>query len=144
MAKYIRPTLKTKYHIDFPWWKTAGRNFRSFLLNHACGECRDILGVEPEQKVMDWVDPDTAQIFAVDQLWYQIQAHCSQQPDFIPANLPLTTSIFRLFIANNNRPLTPVEIHQELRRKDARTILRTIGGRTVYQGIRPVALIISR
>lgn len=92
---------------------------------------------------MDWVDPETGQVFTIDQLWYTLQTQCSQKPDFLPEQLPLTASIFRLFIANNNTPLTPVEIHQYLHKKDARTILRTIGGRTIYQGIRPVTPLIS-
>jgi hypothetical protein len=138
MAKYIKPTLKTKFHIDFIWWQKQGRNFRRYLLEHVCNECKDIVEAEPEGQTIDWVDPETAQVFTIDWLWYIIHTNCSQQPDFIPPELPLVASVFRLFIANNNTPLTPVEIHQELQKKDATIILRTLGGRTVYKGIRPV------
>ena len=50
---------------------------------------------------------------------------------------PLTTAIFRVFLANGNEPLTPVELAEELGRP-ADTILRTIGGFQVYHGIKPV------
>jgi len=44
---------------------------------------------------------------------------------------------FRLFLINDNEPLTPRELADRLAR-DPDTILRTIGGRQVYQGLRPV------
>lgn len=143
MAKYVKPTLKTKYHIDFNWWAQEGRSLHRALLDQLCDECRATVGADPEIKTMDWIDPETGQVFTIDQLWYTLQTQCSQKPDFLAEQLPLTASIFRLFIANNNTPLTPVEIHQYLHKKDARTILRTIGGRTIYRGIRPVTPLIS-
>ena len=144
MAKYVKPTKTTKFHIDFNWWKQKGRNLRSYLLEHLCDDYRNLADADTESKTIDWVDPDTGQVFAVDRLWYTIRSHCSQNPDFIPDNLTLTASIFRLFIANNNTPLTPAEMHQQLRRKTPILILRTIGGHTIYKGIRPATVPVNK
>jgi len=143
MVKYIKPTLKTKYHIDFNWWAEESRSLHRTLLEHLCDECRKAYEADPEIKTMDWVDPETAQVFTVDQLWYTIQTQCSQKSEFLADQLPLTSAIFRLFIAKNNTPLTSVEIQQHLHKRDADTILRTIGGKVVFKGIRPVIPLIS-
>lgn len=140
MAKYIKPTLKTKFHIDFEWWQTEGQNLRNYLLEHVCRQFKDLAEASPEGQTIDWIDPQTGQVFSIDRLWYDIQINCARQPDFIPESLTLTASIFRLFIANNNTPLTPVEIHQQLNKKDAPTILGIIGGNNIYKGIRAVTV----
>ena len=48
----------------------------------------------------------------------------------------LVDSVFRLFLANGNTPLSSTELGEQLRR-DAKTILRTISGIRVYKGLRP-------
>ena len=143
MAKYIKPTLRTKFHIDFQWWADEGRNFRRALLDQLCAECREAVENDPEPRTMDWIDPDTAQVFTIDQLWHILHTQCAQKPDFLDEDLALTASVFRLFIANDNKPLTSSEIHQQLRKKSAHTILRTIGGRRIYKGIRSVIPLLS-
>lgn len=140
MAKYIKPTLKTKFHIDFEWWQAEGHNLRQYLLEHICLQFKDLVEASPEGQTIDWIDSQTGQVFSIDRLWYDIQINCARQPDFIPESLTLTASIFRLFIANNNTPLTPVEMHQQLNKKDASTILGIIGGNNIYKGIRAVTV----
>lgn len=138
MAKYVKPTLETKFHIDFNWWQKKGQNLRAYLQSHACQEALEqFADYEPEQ-IFDWIDPDTGEVFQINLLWYFLHKHCRQQPYFIDQLTPLTTAIFRTFIANNNTPLTPLEIYQEIHKKTPEVILRTIGGHRVYQGIRPV------
>jgi len=144
MAKYVKPTKLTKFHIDFNWWQQKGRNLRSYLLEHLCDDCRDLVEADLEVKTMDWIDPDTGQVYTLDRLWHVIRSHCSQNPEFISGNLTLTASIFRLFVANNNTPISPVEMHQQLNRKDPKLILRTVGGRTIYKGIRPATVPVNK
>jgi len=143
MAKYIRPTLKTKFHIDFDWWIQEKQNLRRALLDQLCEECRAMVEADPEPRSMDWIDPITAQVHTIDQLWHLLRTQCAAKPDFLAANLPLTTLAFRLFIVNDNQPLTPAEIHQHLRTKPSQTILKTIGGRKIYKGMRPVTPLLS-
>ncbi|MGD9146739.1 MAG: hypothetical protein PVI80_14335, partial [Anaerolineae bacterium] len=61
----------------------------------------------------------------------------SLKPDYINARTPVTTAVFRTFLANGNEPLTSEELGEQLNRPPA-TILRTIGGFRVYNGIKPV------
>jgi hypothetical protein len=77
-------------------------------------------------------------------LWHVIRTHCSQQPEYLAESTPLTTAAFRIFLANDNTPLTPSGMHQFLRRKSPSLILRTLGGHHTYMGIRPVVLPVRR
>ncbi len=135
MAKYIKPTLDTKFHIDFHWWQKKGQNLKLQLHSQACPECQDRY---PESETFDWVDPETAEVFQIDLIWHCIHTVCGQKPDYIDDRTPLTTAIFRIFIAHDNKPMTPIELHERLQRKSPEMILKTIGGRAVYQGIRPM------
>ncbi len=144
MAKYIKPTLKTKFHIDFNWWAQPKKNLRRVLLSHGCDAVQPLAAENATPQMMDWVDPETGQVFEIDQLWQAIRQHCADDSEFIPESLALTASIFRLFLVNDNAPLTPVEIEQQLGKRDARTILRTIGGKRVYDGIRAVSPIVVK
>jgi hypothetical protein len=137
MPKWSRPTLETKFHIDFDWWEAEGRNFRVHLLSHLCSECQGRFENYQEAELVDWIDVDTAEVTQVDGLWHSLRMCCSQKPDYADELTPLTTDIFRTVLANGNEPLTPVELQKELRRP-ADTILRTIGGFRVYNGIKPV------
>ena len=143
MAKYIKPTLKTKFYIDFNWWAQDEGSFHRTLIDQLCDECRATVGDTPEPRPMDWVDPETGQVFTIDQLWHVLHTQCAHKPDFLSDALPITSAVFRLFIANNNTPLSAPEIHQHLHRKSANTILRTIGGVKTYKGIRAKVPLLS-
>jgi hypothetical protein len=137
MAKWVRPTVDTRYQIDFDWWEERGRNFRVQLLSHLCEECQDRYSDYRDAKLIDWIDEKTAEVTQVDGLWHSLRVCCSTKPDYINELTPLATAIFRTFLANGNRPLSPSELALELNRP-AETILRTIGGFRVYNGIKPV------
>ena len=139
MARYVKPTLDTKFHIDFLWWQKQDQKLGIHLQSHVCPACREnYQGLQ--NQTFDWVNPETGEVFQIDMLWHLIYTHCSQQPDFIGEYMPLTTAIFRAFIANNNTPLTPFEIHDKVQQKTPAMILRTIGGHKVYNGIRPASM----
>lgn len=137
MAKYVKPTLDTKFHIDFLWWQTNRQNLKVHLRSHACPECLERYQAE---EMFDWVNPETGEVFQIDIAWHCIHIYCSQQSGFIDVRTPLTTAIFRTFIANNNTPMTAFEIYEKIQKKSPEMILKTIGGGTVYQGIRPVEM----
>ncbi len=137
MAKWIKPTVDTKYHIDFDWWSKERRNFRLHLLSHLCAECQARFENYEEAELVDWIDEDTAEVTQVDGLWHSLRTCCSLKPDYINEHTPLTTAVFRVFLANGNQPLSSVELAERLHRPAA-TILRTIGGFRIYSGIKPV------
>ena len=138
MVRWIKPDLETKFHIDFDWWEREGRDLRVYLQSHLCPECKVIYTNHRGSEEVDWIDPDTAEVTRVDALWQSLRTHCSQRPDFITENTPLTDAVFRAFLANGNAPLSAIELHEILGRRTAETILRTLGGRKIYKGIRPV------
>ena len=138
MVRWIKPDLETKFHIDFDWWEREGRDLRVYLQSHLCPECKVIYTNHRGSEEVDWIDPDTAEVTRVDALWQSLRTHCSQRPDFITENTPLTDAVFRAFLANGNAPLSVMELHEILGRRTAETILRTLGGRKIYKGIRPV------
>ncbi len=138
MVRWIKPNLETKFHIDFDWWEREGRDLRVYLQSHLCPECKVIYTNHRGSAEVDWIDPDTAEVTRVDALWQSLRTHCSQRPDFITEGTPLTDAVFRAFLANGNTPLSATELHEILGRHTPKTILRTLGGRRVYKGIRPV------
>ena len=136
MSKWIKPTVDTKYHIDFDWWEERGRNFRVHLQSHLCPECQTRYKDYQEADLVDWIDEDTADVTQVDGLWHSLRTCCSLKTEYIAEHTPLTTAVFRVFLANGNVPLSSLELQERLRRP-ADTILRTIGGFQVYSGIKP-------
>jgi hypothetical protein len=137
MKRWVKPTADTKFHIDFDWWNEEGRNFRIHLLSHLCSECQARYKDYRKAELVDWIDPDTAEVSQVDGLWHSLRICCSAKPEYINEHTPLTTAIFRTFLANGNEPLSPSELAGRLHRP-AGTILQTIGGFRVYSGIKPL------
>jgi len=133
----VKPTLDTRFHIDYEWWERSGEDLRLYMLQHLCEAHRQELTDHEPQVELDWVDPETGEVKRVNYLNYTLLKHCSQQPDYITERTSLVDAVFRALLAVGNRPLTPVELAVYTRRP-AEMILRTLSGRTVYKGLRPV------
>ena len=133
----IKPTVDTPYHIDFEWWKNHDNDWRVFLRTCLCDEHQKAFQDQPESGMIDWVDPETAEVRQLDGLQSILISHCIKEPNFLTSNTALVDAIFRVFLANRNAPLTPLELSDRIG-KPAETILRTISGFQVYRGIRPV------
>jgi hypothetical protein len=134
-SKRVKPTLDTKFHVDYEWWEREGRDLRVYLLSHLPPEQREFFMQHRHTEGVDWVDPVTAEVGKVDALQRAIH-EASQQPDFITPHLSLVDAVFRVFLANDNTPLTPHELSERIGRPPM-TILRTLTGTTVYKGLRP-------
>lgn len=132
----VKPTLKTCYHIDFDWWKQNDRDWRVYLRSYLCPEHQAAFAELEPSEMVDWVDPETAEVQRVDGIQNILITHCAKQESFITHQTTLVDSIFRLFLANGNTPLTPEELSLQLGR-DPNTILKTISGARVYKGLRP-------
>lgn len=133
----VRPTLETRFHIDYDWWKRDERDLRMYLLSHLAPERQELFRDAEQDEQVDWVDPETAEVRRIDALQRELQT-AAQSEDFITSQTSLVDAVFRLFLANGNTPLTPVEIGEELGRPP-QMILKTLAGGRVYKGIRPVA-----
>jgi hypothetical protein len=132
----IRPTIDTPYHIDFDWWKNHDGNWRVFLISCLCPEHQKTFEDSPDITLIDWVDPETAEIRQVDGIQSILMSHCISDPGFINKNTALVDSIFRVFLSNGNQPLSPQGLSDRIG-KPAELILRTLSGAVVFKGIRP-------
>lgn len=132
----LRPTTATPFHIDFDWWKGTDANWKIHLQACLCEEHRLIFTDLEKSEIIDWVDPDTAEVKQVDGLLNTLISHCAHQPDFITSFTTVVDVAFRTLLANGNTPMSSEEIGAATGRKPD-TILRTLAGPRIYKGIRP-------
>ncbi|GAB4496882.1 MAG: hypothetical protein OHK003_03610 [Anaerolineales bacterium] len=133
----LKPTAQTPFHIDFEWWKQNERDWHIFLRSFLCAEHQETFANIDEGEMIDWIDPQTAEVTPVDGVQHALISHCAQLPEFVNQRTAVVEAIFRLFLANGNIPMTAEELSQKLG-KPADTILRTIAGPRVYRGLRPI------
>ncbi len=138
MVRNLKPDITTKLHIDFNWWKKQKRNFRVHLWSQLCAECQESYGSYRETEDIDWIDPHTAEVRRVDGLWQALRTCCSLKPGYITDQTPLAAAVFRVFLANDNTPLSALELSEAIGRKTPEAILVTLTGGKVYNGIRPI------
>jgi hypothetical protein len=132
----IRPTIQTKFRIDFEWWSQNDRDWRVHLQGLLCPTHQQAFTNSIEDLMVDWVDPETAEVKQVDGVQHVLITHCAKEVGFITEHTAMVDAIFRVFLANGNMPLTPVELSSQLNRP-ADVILRTLTGGRVYRGVRP-------
>jgi hypothetical protein len=132
----IKPKLTTPFKIDFDWWKKHDRDWRVYLRSFLCEEHQQMFENMDNDENIDWVDPETGEVTQVDGLQHVLTTHCAKQENFLNSKMALVDSVFRVFLANGNKPMTPEELGETLNRP-ASTILRTLSGLRVYKGIRP-------
>ena len=132
----VRPSLNTKFHIDYDWWDRAERDLEVYLRSHLCHTHQETYAnVDPARKV-DHVDPETGEVTRVAGIQHVLISHCAQQPGYLTGQTSLVNAVFRAFLSNGNTPLSPEELSERIGRP-AQMILRTLTGPRVYKGIRP-------
>ncbi|MCS6774247.1 MAG: hypothetical protein RMM31_11305 [Anaerolineae bacterium] len=134
--KFFHPTESTRFHIDFTWFEREGKNINS-LRQLLPPEYQEALTEELEGWV-DLVDDQTGEVRSIPKIAYLVRRYRAQDKNFIARGMPITEAAFRLLLLNNNQPMTAAEIASQLGRRPAE-VLAQIGGRAVYNGIRPVA-----
>ncbi len=136
-ATHARPTIQTRFHIDFNWWQARDRDWRVFLQSLLCPEHQAVFANLPENHLVDFVDPTTAEVHQVDGLQHVLISHCAKRGDFISPRTTLVDAIFRIFLANGNMPMTSLELAQ-ISGRAPDLILRVLTGDTIYRGLRPI------
>jgi hypothetical protein len=104
MSEGMTSQSETLWAIDLNWLKTAGRSFSVLAKESLCAKCRKKLKAD----VMEVKEAD---------LLKTIKGCCSQSPDFIAHGLPFQESIFRIFLANGNKPMTLGELGEQLNQR---------------------------
>lgn len=132
----LKPTAKTPFHIDFDWWKQNENDWQVFLRSLLCADHQESLADFEAGALIDWIDPDTAEVKPVDGIQNALMTHCALQPEFANARTALVEAVFRTFIVNGNAPMSAEELGKKVGRP-ADTILRTLAGPRVYHGLRP-------
>ncbi|GIW10677.1 MAG: hypothetical protein K6U89_11620 [Chloroflexi bacterium] len=88
------PALPTRFQIDVAAIERTGRSFEAMLEQRLCAQARRRLGSAP--------------------LLELIRQHCAEDFEFLHPDLPLLEACFRVFLLNENKPLTVAELRQEL------------------------------
>jgi hypothetical protein len=132
----IKPTLQTPFHIDFDWWRINDTNWHVGLQSLLCPEHQEAYASLPEGQMIDWVDPETAEVRQLDGIQNTLINHCAQQPGFLDEHTALVDAVFRLLLVNGNTPITVEQLAERLKRP-AGIILKTIAGPRVYKGLKP-------
>jgi methyltransferase-like protein len=134
-AQLKRPTLDTKFHIDFGWWDQSDLDLKTYLFSRL--EIGDDSSIELGVENVDLVDPDTAEVRQVDSFQFAMQTYFSQLPDDFVKHSSLVDAVFYVLLANANKPMSAQELAERVQR-DPDTVLKTISGTRIYQGIRPI------
>jgi hypothetical protein len=101
-----------RWFIDLEWFPQSNRSFLALAQECLCPACRQRFTAPP------------AEITAND-LIKAIGDCCSKTAEFMPDDLPILESVFRLFLANRNRPLDLDELVRELMKRRAGSGYRT-------------------
>ena len=131
----IKPSLSTKFRIDFSWWDTSRDDLQVYLLTHLTQEQQRQIEDCDTEVLYDYVDPRTGEVTQLDAMALALR-ESALSADFISERIGLIDSIFRALLVNDNQPLDAEELAR-ITGRDAATILKTIGGVRVYRGIRP-------
>jgi hypothetical protein len=132
----LKPNTKTPFHIDFDWWKKSERDWHVFLRTLLCAEHQEAFANVEEGEMVDWVDPQTAEVKPVDGVQHALMSHCALLPEFTSERTAVVEAIFRTFLVNGNVPMSAEDLSKRLGRS-ADIILKTIAGPRVYRGLRP-------
>jgi hypothetical protein len=133
----IKPTLQTPFHIDFDWWQKNERDWHVYLRSLLCPEHQEVFADVKQGEMIDWVDPRTAEVKPVEGIQHTLMTHCARRPEFVTEQTAMVEAVFRLFLTNENMPMTAEELGSLLNRPP-NTILRTLSGPRVYKGLRPL------
>ncbi len=131
----IKPSVDTKFYIDYDWWEQSRDDLHVYLLTHLSHEQQEALGDRDLREVFDYVHPESGEVFQLDTLRLAIK-ESSKDENFIGSNVGLIDSVFRALLVNGNEPLSALELG-EITGRNAETILKTVGGVRIYRGIRP-------
>ena len=130
-----RATQDTKFYVDYEWWEKSDLDLKTYLFTRLPIE--EDVNLEIGADEVDLVDADTGEVYRVDGFQYVVKMYFNQLPEDFATRTSLVDAVFCVILANANQPMSASEIASRVHRP-VETILKTIGGPKVYQGIRPL------
>lgn len=130
-----RATPDTRFYIDYDWWDKSDLDLKTYLFTRL--DIGQDINLESETDEVDLVDAATGEVTRVDGFQYVVQAYFSQLPEDFVTRTSLVDAVFIVLLANANKPMTAKEIAQKVKRSPS-TIIKTMGGPKIYQGVRPI------
>ena len=112
MSKEATIPSEAQWAIDLNWLKNNNRSFHILARGVLCPKCRKKLNA------------DTIEVKPSD-LIKAVHDCCSKTDNFITADLPFQESIFRIFLANGNKPLKLEELGEQLTKRRGADMHRT-------------------
>jgi hypothetical protein len=104
----VRPSLETNFHIDFGWWNRADRDLEVYLRSHLCPEHQDVYAELEAGALVDYVDPETAEVTRVAGIQHTLISHCARQDEYLTPQTSLVNAVFRVFLSNGNTSPTAI------------------------------------
>ncbi len=92
---------KVLWFIDTQWYEKNNRSLLDLAQSSLCLKCVEKLGKKRKKT-------------ALSEVLVAIKDCCSKLPDFVTARMPIMESVFRILLANGNRPMTVEDIGREL------------------------------
>lgn len=133
LKRQLKPTIDTKFHIDYAWWENQERELNVYLMSFLPEGRRKFIEEQSELEVVDSIDPQTAEVTQVNPFEQAIR---ETQEEIDLTRTSLVDAVFRVFLMNNNTPLNANELSKIIDRPP-QTILRTIASpNRIYRGIR--------
>jgi len=102
----------SRWCIELDWYESNRRSFLTLAQSSLCQACRQRLKIEEGE-------------VSVADVMSSIKDCCSKAPEFITGELPILESIFRLFLANGNKPMDLEEIGGQLSERRGGDATRT-------------------
>lgn len=112
MSKGVTTPAEAQWTIDLNWLQKNHRSFSTISKSSLCEKCRKKLKA------------DSTEVSPAD-IIKSVQTCCSKSEGFISPSVPFQASIFRVLLANGNKPLTLVEVGEQLSKRRGADATRT-------------------
>ena len=96
--------LRSRFSVSAERLTARGRSLQMLLLDRRCTSCWGTL----------LQSPDGGRNVKAAEHMRRIAKQCSTTPDFIHPDMPLAEAIFRILLANGNKPMTTEDIYLAL------------------------------
>lgn len=128
-----KPSGETKFYIDFSWWEESNRDLQTYIFSRL--EIDDDVTFDTSKEV-DLIDEQTGEVARVDGFQYMVRTYFQQLPEDFLTKSSLVDAVFSTLLANANQPMSLNDISERVGRSPD-SLLQSIGGPNIYQGIRP-------